>query len=94
MKKHGFYIRDSEGEYDIDPACGKICEPDDNGVLRFCCPYTGQCVPVGTGETVCTPCAFECESGTQCCMVVDDEGNLFATCVAEGECEDIGTVTP
>lgn len=90
----GFYIRDSEGEYDIDPACGKICEPDDNGVLRFCCPYTGQCVPVGTGETVCTPCAFECESGTQCCMVVDDEGNLFATCVAEGECEDIGTVTP
>jgi len=90
----GFYIRDSEGEYDIDPACGKICEPDDNGVLRFCCPYTGQCVPVGTGSSVCTPCAADCLPGDQCCMVVDDEGNLFATCVAEGECEDIGTITP
>ena len=91
----GFFIRDSAGEYDIDPACGKICEPDDNGVLRFCCPYTGQCVPVGTGSTVCTQCAETCDPGTHCCMGDwDGDGEIWSQCVPEGECEDIGTVTP
>ena len=90
----GFLIRDSQGEYDIDPACGKICEPDDNENLRFCCPYTGQCVPVGTDSSVCTQCASDCETGTQCCMLVDDQGRIYADCVPEGECQDIGTTTP
>ena len=70
----------SDGDGDIDPACGRLCPKG-----YYCCSYTGQCLEYGVHP--CRPCPQECPEGENCCVVLNEgEGGSYEIRCVSGEC--------
>jgi len=84
----------SQGEGLPDPACGVDC-----GEGFYCCPLTGQCIPINglpgaDGEIIgCEDCLDICEEGFVCCTsaIPDTDPVEYSTrCINEDLCENFG----